>query len=108
MPIIRQQGDKSGQFSSKPAMEINANMNIGSIKGMTPTRQSTPAPKSAGEETSFAGSVALDGALSKVPDVRTDAVARARDLINDPSYPSAEVVKKLSNFFAAKLTAPQD
>jgi hypothetical protein len=89
-------------------MEINANMNIGSIKGMTPTRQSTPAPKPAGDESSFAGAAALDGALSKIPDVRTDAVARARDLINDPNYPSAEVVKKLSNFLATKLTAPQD
>jgi hypothetical protein len=30
-------------------------------------------------------------------------VARARQLINDPSYPPAETISKLSNFLAQKL-----
>ena len=89
-------------------MEIRSNMKIGSLKGTVPTPSSTPAPKPAGDEASFPGAAALESALGKVPDVRSEAVARAQQLIADPGYPSAGMVKQLSTFLASRLTAPQD
>lgn len=81
-------------------MKINAS----SIRATSAVKRSEPKPLSSnGGGDSFASTNALESALKSLPDVRTDAVARARQLINDPSYPSAETVKQLSNFLAGKL-----
>jgi len=89
-------------------MEINANMNVGGLNGLTPTKQSTPTAKKVSVDDSFAGTNALEGALNSVPDVRPEAVARAKELINDPQYPSADTVKQISTFLAGKLTVTED
>ena len=41
-------------------------------------------------------SKALEAALSEQPAIRADVVARGRELAADPSYPSAEILRKVS------------
>jgi hypothetical protein len=90
-------------------MEINTNINSsGGIDGVTRQQRSKVAANAVVPDGSFASSTALEGALKQVPDARPEAIARARELINDPQYPSADTIKKLSNFLAAKLTSSQD
>lgn len=42
-------------------------------------------------------------ALNKLPSVRPGVVARARALVNDPSYPSPEILRKIALLLAGKL-----
>jgi hypothetical protein len=84
-------------------MEINMKINAASVTPATAAKRSATKPLATGGADSFASSNALDGALKSVPDVRPEAVARARVLINDPSYPSADTVRQLSGFLAGKL-----
>ena len=86
-------------------MEINSNMNVGGLNGLTPIKPSKPAVKNTAVDDSFASSNALASALNNVPDTRPDAVARAQQLIADPNYPSSDIVRQMSSFFASKLTA---
>jgi hypothetical protein len=85
-------------------MEINSNMNAGGINPLIPARRAVSGSSAKADRAGFASSAALDGALKQIPDVRPEAVDRARDLISDPDYPSADTVSKLSDFLAAKLT----
>ena len=43
---------------------------------------------------------ALDAALKATPDVRPEQVARAKALIQDPSYPSTKVVDQVAGVLA--------
>ena len=89
-------------------MEINMKINANAIDATPPAKRAATktAPLSVTGD-SFASSNALEGALKNVPDVRPEAVERARQLINDPTYPSAGTVKQLSDFFAKKLQSTQ-
>jgi hypothetical protein len=86
-------------------MEINNNMKVGAVNGVISAKRSPAVARTSGVTDPFASSTALESALKSLPDSRPEAVDRARDLINDPSYPSADVVKKLSSFLTDKLTA---
>jgi len=79
-------------------------MKVGGVNGVTSAKRS-PAAASSSTTDPFASSTALEGALHSLPDARPDAVERARQLISDPNYPSADVVRKLSGFLAGKLTS---
>lgn len=87
-------------------MEINTNMNVGAVNGAIPANRSQAASRPAATDP-FASSNALEGALQSVPDSRPDAVERAKQLISDPDYPSADTVKQLSNFLADKLSSSE-
>ena len=41
-------------------------------------------------------SKALEAALTSQPAIRPEMVARGRELLADPSYPSAEILRKVS------------
>jgi hypothetical protein len=57
----------------------------------------TPASRSAGADRfSPENSKALQAELSNQPEIRPDVVARARVLAADPSYPSAAILRKVS------------
>jgi hypothetical protein len=86
-------------------MEINNNMKVGAVNGVITAKRSPAVARASGATDPFASSTALESALKSLPDSRPEAVDHARELINDPSYPSADVVKKLSGFLADKLTA---
>jgi hypothetical protein len=94
-------------------MEIDSNMRTGGINGpaasrrtgtTSSTKSSGPGAAKATDNASFAGAAGIEGALQAVPDVRPEAVDRARTLINDPSYPPPETIKQLSGFLASRIS----
>lgn len=101
--MMKRTGVLMGAVRSVQVMEINMKINAGSVNSVTPAKRSAPAAASAAAEGAFADSTALDASLKGTPDVRPEAVERAKALISDPNYPSADTVAKLSNFLAAKL-----
>jgi hypothetical protein len=42
-------------------------------------------------------------AMSQIPDVRAEKVARGKALVSDPNYPSKEQIKKIASLLAANL-----
>lgn len=86
-------------------MTIDNKINAAGVTQATAARASAPAAKPAAADTSFASSTAIETALKNTPDVRPSTVDRARELINDPEYPSAGTVTKLAGFLADKLTS---
>ncbi len=94
---------RRGQSNLLSFMEINTNMNASGVNGLIPRGPSAPAPKPAPDTVSFTGTDGVEAALQGLPESRPEAVALAKLLINDPGYPSPEMVKHLSQFLASKL-----
>lgn len=55
------------------------------------------------DDTSFEQSAGLTSALESAPNSRADVIARAEKLINDPSYPPPEMIRRIANLLAANL-----
>ncbi len=92
-------------------MQIDPNNNINRFTGTTSAKSSraqTSAISIPGNAASFEHASALENTLAAVPEIRPEAVARARQLIADPNYPSASIVRSLSNFLAEKILHPED
>jgi hypothetical protein len=84
-------------------MEVKANINIDTTPrvGVSPTRRQTV---SAGTDSvSFQKVEALDQALQATPVARTEAVARARELIGDVKYPPADTINSIAALLALKM-----
>lgn len=46
-------------------------------------------------------------AMRKVPDARASALARGRKLLADPDYPSSEVLRKVAEVLARRISTDQ-
>lgn len=79
-------------------------MNAGGVNPLIPNRRTASTNNKPADRAAFASSAALEAALKDIPDVRPEAVDRARDLISDPNYPSADTISRLSTFLATNLT----
>jgi hypothetical protein len=86
-------------------MEINTNMNVSGVNGFIQPGRATAAAKTALDTASFPGSAGLDSALGSLADSRPEAVAMARSLIDDPGYPSSEMVQQLAQHLTSNLTS---
>jgi hypothetical protein len=84
-------------------MKINPNANPLRVEGSQIPKPAASASLPAAEAPSFAGSAAVNSALSSTPDSRPDAVERARALINDPAYPGTETLRKISQLLAGQI-----
>jgi hypothetical protein len=89
-------------------MKINPNTNPVRVDGAQLPKPAAPAELAAAETDSFAGSAAVNSALRSSPDSRPDAVDRARTLINDPSYPGPETLRKVSQLLAGQIGGPDE
>ena len=89
-------------------MEIDTNFNWGAVNNLPPVKNSAPGTKPVAPADSFDNSSVLEGALQNTPDIRPEAVASGRALVNNSDYPSDDTVKKLSSFLASQLPASLD
>jgi hypothetical protein len=89
-------------------MEINTNMNVSGVNGLLPPGRSAAAAKTAADTASFTTSAGMEAALTGLPESRPEAVDRAQQLINDPGYPSSEIMKQLSQFLAPQLISENE
>jgi hypothetical protein len=93
-------------------MEISSNLNLNSVDGTaTPQRtKAAPTGDADGDQdrVTLTDMTDIQSALENTPASRPDAVARARQLINDPSYPGAAVTSQVSQFLADKMLSQND
>jgi hypothetical protein len=99
------QGERLKADNRPNFMKIDSKLNPTGVDSLPTAGRSTPPAKSATDDTSFTSSSALEAALKITPDVRPSAVDRAKELISNPNFPSADTIKKLAGFFADKLTS---
>lgn len=81
------------------------NHNTGEIRPAAMGGIETRRPDRKADMVDLAGAAAVDRALDATPDIRPEAVARARKLIGDPAYPPRETIVRLSHLLALHLPA---
>ncbi|MGA2555091.1 MAG: hypothetical protein ABSG04_02330 [Verrucomicrobiota bacterium] len=89
-------------------MEVNTNFSAGGVGGILPQKPAAPAAKTAAAPDAFAGSNALARAVENLPASRPEALALARELVADPSYPSPAILRQVSSLLARNLIAALD
>ena len=67
--------------------------------------RSTPAPVAATDSSadSFETSNSIAASLNQTQTARPEKIARANELLSDPSYPSGAVLNQLASFLAKRL-----
>jgi hypothetical protein len=86
-------------------MEMDSNFSAARGNGASSAKRSARVFKDFSDETSFAQRPTLQDTLQNLPDSRPEAVARARQLIADPDYPSLRAQHILARHLAEQLTA---
>ncbi|HXD01242.1 MAG TPA: hypothetical protein VN048_18030 [Verrucomicrobiae bacterium] len=89
-------------------MKINPNTDPVRVGGAQPPKPAASATPAVAEADAFASSTAVNSALRNSPDSRPEAVDRARELINDPSYPGTDTLRKISQFLADQIGNPNE
>ena len=88
-------------------MEINPTLNIQSVIRAAVPAAGPPVNSASRDQVAFEHSVALNRGLEETPDVRADAVERAKSLISQSSYPPLEILDRVARLLAINL-APED
>lgn len=84
-------------------MEVKANKNVDVAQRVNINR-TKPRPAAVESDTaSFSRAAALDQAMQATPEVRPEAVARAKELLSDVKYPPAATIKGIAALLALKL-----
>lgn len=89
-------------------MEISNNMNVSGVNGFVPPGRSAAAARTASDTASFTGSATVEADLKNLPDIRPEAVDRAKQLIGDTHYPSSAMVRQLSQFLSSHLKSENE
>lgn len=66
------------------------------------------APRVRPDQISTGSAAALRSELARQPEIRPEIVARARELAQDPSYPSPEIIKKVAGLIAGAPDLSED
>ena len=87
-------------------MEINLDVNARKVLS---NAAPPPAPRTPGHSepanTEFRAAAALERALERRPDVRTERVEEAKNLVGQPSYPPQETIRKIASLLAMQLSS---
>jgi hypothetical protein len=89
-------------------MEVNTNFSAGGVGGIAPQSTTARAAKTAAAPDPFASSSALESAVRNLPASRPEAVARARELAADPSYPPPGTLRQIAGLLAGQLTSDSE
>ena len=85
-------------------MRIDANNNWMGLGGAALQQQRASEPRPATYETDLAASKQLTQQIDKLPLVRTEKIAHAKDLLQDPSYPSDHTLAQIAGLLADRLS----
>lgn len=83
-------------------MKIDPNRNIQSPTELSRSK-TTQQKKPVSTETAFTASAQLSDRLAATPDVRPDAVSKAKQLIADPNYPDSKTVDTIARKLADEI-----
>jgi len=81
-------------------MEIQPNLNAGKVNPLPAEPAQVRRIEPTTDQAAFSGAAALEAAMQRLPEVRTDRVRDAAQLIGDPSYPPEQTMKRLANLLA--------
>ena len=84
-------------------MEISPNRNIEPPFGISVRQVKALTSQPPSDTTAFDSAEKLDQALQTAPAIRPEAVARARDLIGDVTYPPLETIQQIGALLAIHL-----
>lgn len=84
-------------------MQIKLNSNVDPVVNVPQGASKAPAGSSAADPASFAQAERLDQVLATSPDTRAAAVASAKQLIAQSSYPPPETIDKIAALLATHL-----
>jgi hypothetical protein len=84
-------------------MQVHPNNGIHAAEKATVKPPAASRPSATTGSASFRESEALHAALRETPDVRTEAVAWAQDLIGDVQYPPLETIRGIAALLALHL-----
>ncbi len=84
-------------------MQVNANPNVGATAKIAGLRPSSPSARVERDKAAFLETDALNEALQQVPDVRPEAVDRARALVRDSQYPPLDVLRNVADLLTTRL-----
>ena len=84
-------------------MEVNLNVNSARPVPSTSQQPKVPVQSASADAVEFSGAAALNRLIDEIPQVRPEAVARARELISQPSYPPTETIKRIAALFAFNM-----
>jgi hypothetical protein len=84
-------------------MKINTNVTSAGVDGISLPKRPVSAPTPNSEEVSLNGLSSVTGQLQGTPDIRPEAVERARTLIANPNYPGTDEMSKVSQLLADNL-----
>jgi hypothetical protein len=87
-------------------MQIDATSNLRPLP--EPERRVSPLPTNGRDAATFAASDSLERKLSETPDVRAEAVAMARTLINQTSYPPDVTIRGIATLLASSLDSTNE
>lgn len=87
-------------------MRVNANSELSGLNAIQTARSKAQKPGPEKDKLTLAGTQQLNQTLAKVPEVRSEKVAQARQLISDPSYPSEAQLGKIANLLADNIQPP--
>jgi len=85
-------------------MQIDPKLTTGAVGWVGAAQAVARRGNVAADKATFADTEALNNELHKVPDVRSDAVAKAKALVAQASWPPAETIKRLANLLAMQLS----
>ncbi len=80
-------------------MQVNPTGNINVTGSITRPANSNPVRPDR-DQAEFVNSETIDQALRAQPDVRPEAVEKAKSLVEDATYPPDETVRRLANLLA--------
>ena len=86
-------------------MRVNPKFEPAAVPRTAATQANRSEPASTQDEVALTHSEKLRSALRQVPDMRPEAVARAKSLLADPSYPSDSALEKVAGVLANHIKA---
>lgn len=84
-------------------MEIKLDLNAGRLPAVGASKPAARATEAPGEKTDFRETAALQRALERTPDVRSDVVDQARRVVGEPDYPPRETLQKIATLLALQF-----
>jgi hypothetical protein len=85
-------------------MEVKLNPNVDSIGRVAAGQTKRNEAKVEAQAAAFESSEALEQSLRRLPDSRTDAVAKAKQATALSTYPPPETIKKIAALLSKNIT----
>ncbi len=89
-------------------MQVDPKLTTSAVARVDTSQPLVRKAKSDSDYATFSRTEALHNSYRDVPDVRSDVVSKAKELVSSSTYPPPETIKRISNLLAMQLSATED